>query len=92
MKVLMYGTHPYEKPYAEKWAQQTQTELRMVDEPLNDETVKLAKDFDAITVLQTASMGSPRFTKNWPALASSRSAAAWSASTWWIWMPPRPTI
>ena len=55
----MYGTHPYEKPYAEKWAQQTQTELRMVDEPLNDETVKLAKDFDAITVLQTASMGSP---------------------------------
>lgn len=59
MKVLMYGTHPYEKPYAEKWAQQTQTELRMVDEPLNDETVELAKDFDAITVLQTASMGSP---------------------------------
>ena len=36
MKVLMYGTHPYEKPYAEKWAQQTQTELKMVDEPLND--------------------------------------------------------
>lgn len=59
MKVLMYGTHPYEKPYAEKWAQQTQTELKMVDEPLNDETVDLAKGFDAITVLQTASMGSP---------------------------------
>lgn len=58
MKILMYGTHPYEQPYAEKWSQDTGNELKTTDKPLNDDTVDMAKGFDGITVLQTSSLGS----------------------------------
>ncbi|WP_251547716.1 D-2-hydroxyacid dehydrogenase [Limosilactobacillus caecicola] len=58
MKIIMFGTKPIEKSYTEAWAQKTGNEVKMVPDPLNDDTVEMAKGFDGVVTQQTASLGS----------------------------------
>lgn len=55
----MYTTHPYEIPFAKAWAKKANVELKMVEEPLTEATVDWAKDFDAVTTLQTNAIDDP---------------------------------
>ena len=49
MKILMYSTYAYDKPYLEK-ATHGKLELVYTDQPLNEDTAKLADGFDAISL------------------------------------------
>lgn len=58
MKIIMFGTKPIEKPYAEAWEKKTGNEVKMVPDLLNDDTVDMAKGFDGVITQQTQSLGS----------------------------------
>ena len=58
MKIIMFGTKPIEKPYAEAWEKKTGNEVNMVPDLLNDDTVDMAKGFDGVITQQTQSLGS----------------------------------
>ena len=58
MKIIMFGTKPIEKPYAEAWEKKTGNEVEMVPDLLNDDTVDMAKGFDGVITQQTQSLGS----------------------------------
>ena len=58
MKIIMFGTKPIEKPYAEAWEKKTGNEVKMVPDLLNDGTVDMAKGFDGVITQQTQSLGS----------------------------------
>lgn len=58
MKIIMFGTKPIEKPYAEAWAKKTGNKVKMVPDLLNDDTVDMAKGFDGVITQQTQSLGS----------------------------------
>lgn len=58
MKIIMFGTKPIERPYAEAWEKKTGNEVKMVPDLLNDDTVDMAKGFDGVITQQTQSLGS----------------------------------
>ena len=58
MKIIMFGTKPIEKSYAEAWSKKTGNDVTMVADILNDDTVDQAKGFDGVVTQQTQSLGS----------------------------------
>lgn len=58
MKLIMYGVGDKEVPFIKAFAEKNGHEIKMVEEALNDETVDLAKGYDALSIQQTASLGS----------------------------------
>ena len=50
MKIVFYGTKPYDKIWFEKMAVDYGYELHFVEESCNEETVKLAEGCDAVCV------------------------------------------
>lgn len=50
MKIVFYGTKPYDKIWFEKMAVDYRYELHFVEESCNEETVKLAEGCDAVCV------------------------------------------
>ena len=50
MKIVFYGTKPYDKIWFEKMAVDYGYELHFVEESCNEETVKLADGCDAVCV------------------------------------------
>lgn len=53
----MYSVRNAEKPCVEAWAKKTGNEVKTVDEPLTAKTVSLAKDYDGVSIQQTAGLG-----------------------------------
>lgn len=53
MKILMYATVADELPYAQAWSEKTGHQIVNIEEPLSENTVQLAKGFDAIVTQQT---------------------------------------
>lgn len=52
MKLIDYGVRDDEKVYIEEWSKENSTEVKIVQELLTPETVKLAKGFDGIVAYQ----------------------------------------
>ena len=50
MKIAFYGTKPYDKIWFEPMAKEYGFEIRFIDLPCNEETVFLAKGYDAICI------------------------------------------
>ena len=53
MKLIMYSVRDAEKPYVEAWTKKTGNDVKMVIEPLNADTVKLAEGYDGVSLQQT---------------------------------------
>lgn len=50
MKIAFYGTKPYDKIWFEPMAKEYGFEIRFIDLPCNEETIFLAKGYDAICI------------------------------------------
>ena len=50
MKIAFYGTKPYDKIWFEPLAKDYGFEIRFIELPCNEETIFLAKGYDAICI------------------------------------------
>lgn len=57
MKILMFGAKPIEDPYIQAWANENNIDVQTTKESLTQDTVKLAKGFDGISIQQTNLIG-----------------------------------
>lgn len=60
MKLIMYSVGDKEVPFIKSYADKQGYDIKMVDQPLNDDTVDLAKGYDGVSIQQTSSLGSEK--------------------------------
>ncbi len=75
MKLIMYSVRDAEKPYIEAWAKKTGNDVKMVTEPLNADTVKLAEGYDGISLQQTTKLGDEQLYEQLAAMGIKQLAA-----------------
>src|SRR5699024_11497107 len=75
MKLIMYSVRDTEKPYIEAWAKKTDNDVKMVTEPLNANTVKLAEGYDGISLQQTTKLGDEQLYEQLAAMGIKQLAA-----------------
>ncbi len=75
MKLIMYSVRDTEKPYIEAWAKKTDNDVKMVTEPLNANTVKLAEGYDGISLQQTTKLGDKQLYEQLAAMGIKQLAA-----------------
>lgn len=75
MKLIMYSVRDAENPYIEAWSKKTGNEVKMVTEPLNADTVKLAEGYDGISLQQTTKLGDEQLYEQLAAMGIKQLAA-----------------
>ena len=75
MKLIMYSVRDAEKPYVEAWTKKTGNDVKMVTEPLNADTVKLAEGYDGVSLQQTTKLGDKKLYEQLAAMGIKQLAA-----------------